>query len=187
VPIAATAFIICFLLIAVIAWAAVMAHGRMWRKVAALTALLALIPVGYVAIYELMGMPKPASTAFLMDFGQEHVVLAYDIHEDKAIFLWFEMPDGAKPRVFSFPYDSETVKRLQDASDEATAISRELKASLSDSDGTMRTRLEFTSGLEFNREMPEKPDPEEQDVMFFDPEAEEAESEDQAGLGYGQP
>ncbi|MBT5432455.1 MAG: hypothetical protein P8Q36_14310 [Alphaproteobacteria bacterium] len=186
-PIAATAFVICFLLIAVIAWAAVMAHGRMWRKVAALTALLALIPVGYVAIYELMGLPKPASTAFLNDFSRNHVVLAYDIHEDEAIFLWFEMPDGAEPRVFAFPYDSATVKRLQDASDEATAISSDLMARISDSDGTMRTRLEFTSELEFNRELPDKPDPEEDDVMFFEPETENTDSEDQTGLGYGQP
>ena len=185
--IASASFIISFLLIAVIAWAAVMSHGRLWRKVAALISLVLLIPVGYFTVYELMGLPKPAHSSIFVDFTENHRVLGYDIHEDKAIFLWFEMPGGAKPRVFSFPYDTETVARLQDAEDDARATASELFARLANADNEVRMRLEFTSDHEFNSNLPEKPDPEDEDVMFFDPDAAEDEEPFEPDSGYGQP
>ncbi len=158
-------FIICFMLAAVAGWAAVTSPGRLSRKIAALVALALLVPAGHGSISELLGRPKPASSAWLEDFTTYHTVIAWDIHEDKAIYLWFEMPDGKEPRVFAFAYDTATVSRLQKAGDKAKSLASKLLARLEQSGPAGTTRLEFTSQTEFRRELPRKPDPDDGEVF----------------------
>jgi hypothetical protein len=161
------AFLILFALCAVLAWVAVFSHGRLWRKVAALLALLALIPTTYVMVNELLGLPKPASTAWLQDLSDYRRVIGYDIREDKAIYLWLAMPDGQESRLFSFPYETETISRLQDAQERSEALASQLLARLVLNDGESRARLEFTNSTEFARELPKKPEVEEDDAIEF--------------------
>ena len=167
----AIAFVVCFLLAAFPAWVAVSSPGRVRRKIAALATLALLVPAGYVTVSELLGRPKPAASAFLEDFRAYHTVIAWDIHEDKAIYLWLEMPDGRDPRVFAFPYDTATVSRLQDAGEMAKALASKLLARLEETGRAGESRLEFTSQTEFRRELPRKPDPDEEDVFFFGKDA----------------
>ncbi len=165
-------FVVCFLLVALIAWAAVASAGKTWRKTAAVLALLALIPAGYLATTELLGRPKPASTAFLETFVEFRKVIAYDIHEDEAIFLWLDMGGGEEPRVFAFPYDKQTVSELQKAAERSESLASDLMARLERSEGRARTDLEFTSEVEFHRQLPAKPDDDADDgVLVFDPES----------------
>lgn len=162
-------FVVCFLLVALIAWVAVVSAGRTWRKAAAVLALLALIPAGYLATTELLGRPKPASIAVLEAFMEYRKVIAYDVHEGEAIFLWFDMGGGEEPRVFAFPYDKRTVSELQDAAERAESLASDLMARLERSEGRARTDLEFTSEVEFHRQLPSKPDDAGDDVLVFDP------------------
>lgn len=168
----AISFVACFMLAAVAGWAAVSSAGRLSRKIAALVALTLLVPAGYVSISELLGRPKPASSAWLEDFTTYHTVIAWDIHEDKAIYLWLEMPKGQEPRVFAFPYDTATVSRLQKAGDRAKSLASKLLARLEQTGPAGATRLEFTSQTEFRRELPDKPDPDDDDVFQFDGQSE---------------
>ncbi len=167
----AISFTVCFMLAAVAGWAAVSSAGRLSRKIAALVALTLLVPAGYVSISELLGRPKPASSAWLEDFTTYHTVIAWDIHEDKAIYLWLEMPDGQEPRVFAFPYDTATVSRLQKAGERAKSLASKLLARLEETGPSGTTRLEFTSQTEFRRELPSKPDPDDAEVFQFEEES----------------
>ena len=167
----AISFIVCFMLAAVAGWAAVTSPGRLSRKIAALVALALLVPAGYASVSELLGRPKPADNAWLEDFTTYHTVIAWDIHEDKAIYLWLEMPDGQEPRVFAFAYDTATVSRLQKAGERAKSLASKLLARLEESGPAGTTRLEFTSQTEFRRELPTKPDPDEGDVFELDEDA----------------
>lgn len=168
----AISFVACFMLAAVAGWAAVSSAGRLSRKIAALVALALLVPAGYGSISELLGRPKPASSAWLEDFTTYHTVIAWDIHEDKAIYLWLEMPDGQEPRVFAFPYDTATVSRLQKAGERAKSLASKLLARLEETGPAGTSRLEFTSQTEFRRELPAKPDPDDEDVFQFDGKSE---------------
>ncbi len=170
------AFAILFALCSVITWAAVFSRGRLWRKVVALLALIALVPAIYLAVSELLGLPKPASTAWLENFGEYRRLIAYDIHEDRAIYLWLDMADGTQPRVFSLPYDRDTVTRLQDAEDRANSLASQLLARESNEQGTRTEQWEFTNQTEFAQELPQKPDIEDDDAVVFD-----------SSLGYEQP
>lgn len=167
----AISFIVCFMLAAVAGWAAVSSAGRLSRKIAALVALTLLVPAGYGSISELLGRPKPASSAWLEDFTTYHTVIAWNIHEDKAIYLWLEMPDGQEPRVFAFPYDTATVSRLQKAGERAKSLASKLLARLEETGPAGTTRLEFTSQTEFRRELPSKPDPDDAEVFQFEEES----------------
>ena len=170
------AFLILFALCTVLAWVAVFSRGRLWRKVAALLALLALIPTTYVVVNELLGLPKPASTAWLQDLSNYRRVIGYDIREDKAIYLWLAMPDGQESRLFSFPYEAGTVSRLQDAQERSEALASQLLARLVLNEGESRAKLEFTNTTEFARELPKKPEIEDDAAIMFD-----------SSLGYGEP
>ncbi len=167
----AIAFIACFVLASVPALVAVSSGGRLRRKIAALAALALLVPAGYGAMSELLGRPRPASSALFEDFRSYHTVIAWDIHEDKAIYLWLEMPGGREPRVFAFPYDTATVSRLQEADERARSLASKLLARLEEARDGSTTRLEFTSQTEFRRELPRKPDPDEADVFFLGKDA----------------
>ena len=178
-------FLVMFALACVIAWAAVFARGRLWRKVAALLALVALVPAIFVAVSELLGLPKPASTAWLENLTEYQRVIAYDVHENQAIFLWLDAGDGTEPRVFSIPYDKETLTRLQGAEDRASSLASDLLARVSQEQGTRTDRWEFTNQTEFARELPKKPSLEEdEDVMEFNASDDTAAD---SSLGYGQP
>lgn len=150
-------FALCFALVAVVCWAAVTAPGRVWRKAVALAALFTLIPAGYGATQALMGLPLPARVAFFDDFSEYRRVVGYDIHEDRAIFLWLDMRDGRPPRVFGFPYDLQTVARLQKAEERATSLASPLLARLEEGGNVLARRLAFTSDVEFRRDLPAKP------------------------------
>ena len=163
----AISFIACFLLAAVAGWAAVTSAGRLSRKVAALVALTLLVPAGSISMSELLGRPKPASRAWFEDLVTYHTVIAWNIHEDKAIYLWLEMPDGEEPRVFAFPYDTATVSRLQKAGERARSMASQLLARLEDTGPAGTSRLEFTSQTDFRRELPAKPDPDDADVFEY--------------------
>jgi hypothetical protein len=170
------AFLLTFGLCAVIAWAAVFSRGRLWRKVVSLVALAALIPTLYLAVTELLGLPKPVSTTWLENFDEYRRVIAYDIHEDKAIYLWLDMIDGSEPRVFSIPYDKETLSRLQGAQERADSLASQLLARVATKQESRTGYWEFTNETEFVRELPEKPEVEDDDAIAFD-----------SSLGYGEP
>ncbi len=169
------AFLLTFALCAVIAWSAVFSRGRLWRKVAALLALVALVPTLYLAVTGLLGLPKPVGTAWLDNFTEYRRVIAYDIHEDKAIYLWLDMADGSEPRVFAIPYDKETVTRLQGAEDRANSLASQLLARVANEQENRTGYWEFTNQTEFVRELPQKPVAGENDAMAFD-----------SSLGYGE-
>jgi hypothetical protein len=178
-------FLFMFALACVIAWAAVFARGRLWRKIAALLALVALVPAIFVAVSELLGLPKPASTAWLENLTEYHRVIAYDVHESEAIFLWLDAGDGKEPRVFSIPYDKETLTRLQGAEDRASSLASDLLARVSQEQGTRTDRWKFTNQTEFARELPTKPTGDvNEGALEFD--ASDDSSAD-SSLGYGQP
>ena len=178
-------FLFMFALVCIITWAAVFTRGRLWRKVVALLALAALVPAIFIAISELLGLPKPASTAWLENLTEYQRVIAYDVHESEAIFLWLDAGDGKEPRVFSIPYDKETLTRLQGAEDRASSLASDLLARVSQEQGTRTDRWEFTNQTEFARELPTKP------TGYDDEGVLEFESSDDASsdssLGYGQP
>ncbi len=156
-PLSSIVFIVSFLIVAVIAWIAISGESRVSRKVLALAALAALVPTGYLTVSELLGRPKPASTEFLQDLGQYHRVIAYEINEDEAIYLWLRIVGSDQPRVFSFDYDTQTISRLQKAEDRARSLASSLLARV-ERDGTnVKNRLEFVSETEFKRALPRKP------------------------------
>lgn len=163
---ASVLFVITFALIAILAWAAIRAKGRAWRKAMALCALALLVPLLYIDVSELMGRPKPTSMEWFRDMREEVVVVGADIREGVAIYIWVRRKDEIEPRAYVLEWDQDTAVQLKETADLAEQMATDVMAKLpAEEEGAdQRTRLVFYA--EPQAALPEKPDPELPGMIF---------------------
>ena len=93
-------------------------HHAVRAKVGALALGAALMGAGYVGFTELMGQPKPAQLEWLRSASSQGKLLASEIREGEAIYIWVRFDDNAEPVAYKVPWSQETAKRLHEASRE---------------------------------------------------------------------
>jgi hypothetical protein len=159
-------YVVTFCLIAVLAWAAIRSTGRLWRKVAALGALLLLIPLVYLDVNELLGRPKPISQAWLENLEQEMIVVGADIREGDAIYLWVRAKGELAPRAYVLAWDAGTADALKEASDTARDMATNLMVKLSTEEGTVNRQDDMVFYPEPQQPLPAKGGEETQGMML---------------------
>lgn len=97
------------------AWLAVGVGSRMSYRVGAVCTLIVGLGVGFVAITELMGRPKPIEQAWLERDQPAARVLAMRLEKDRAIYLWLLLPGETAPRSYALPWMRRTAEKLDDA------------------------------------------------------------------------
>lgn len=80
--------------------------------------LIALLLSG-VASSQLLSLPKPIGHEWLKQNVNKAIVLAVDIQEGRAIYLWLKLDDSDKPLYYSMPWDLKVALQLQRAMAEA--------------------------------------------------------------------
>lgn len=86
-----------------------------------------LMAVGYASFAELLGRPKPASLEWASAATAEATVVASDMREGKAIYLWL-LKDGAEaPRAYVLPWSMQAGRALHEATAEAEAQGTKVK------------------------------------------------------------
>ncbi len=159
-------FAATFVLMAILAWSAIRARGKLWRKLAALGALAVLVPLLYIDAMGLMGRPKPITMEWFRDFHQGAVLVGADIREGVAIYIWLRHEGEIEPRAYVLDWDRDTAVRLKEAADTAQEMATDVMVRLSKEDATIEER----SGLVFYAEpqpaLPEKPPPDEPGMIF---------------------
>lgn len=103
------------LLVGGLAWIAVWSPRRPSIKLAATGLATLALPVGYAALADLPGRPKPVRDEWLQTAAAEAVVLAFAMREGKAIHLWLELPGLDEPRAYRLPWSRKLAQELQDA------------------------------------------------------------------------
>lgn len=88
--------------------------GRIRRTVSVI-ALGLMATVGYLAVIELQGRPRPI--AFDMFAAQEREVLAFRFIEGEAIFLWTS--GEGEPMSWRLPWNAEQARKLYSLTEEA--------------------------------------------------------------------
>lgn len=117
---------------------AVWSPRRPAAKLAALLLALLLLPLGYLALVDLPGRPKPVRDEWLHARATEAVVLAFDLQEGKAIHLWLRLPGLEEPRAYRLPWSLPLARQLQEAARAAeksgteVAMRRPFESSLDD-------------------------------------------------------
>lgn len=162
-------FVVTICLVAVLAWAAIRSSGRTWRKVVALGALAALVPIIYVDVIELLGRPKPTTMEWIEDFKEGLVVVGADIREGHAIYLWVRMRGELEPRAYELPWDPDTATSLKETSDLAQDMATDVMVKLSEEVGTIDRQQNMVFYAEPQQPLPDKPDPGEPPGMLLQP------------------
>ena len=77
---------------------------------------------GYAAFVELLGRVKPATLEWARRAVPEATVLAHQLSEDQAIYLWIVLDDETEPRSYVLPWDEDQARQLHEAATSAKRI-----------------------------------------------------------------
>ncbi len=75
----------------------------------------ALMATSYGGFVELLGRPKPADLEWVARNTSEATVLASDMREGEAIYLWLQLDDIDEPRAYVLPWSLAAARQLHGA------------------------------------------------------------------------
>lgn len=84
-------------------------------KIGAIVLAVGLFGSGYVTIVELLGRPKPIDTEWFGAHLADARVVAAEMHEDVAIYLWLAVDGDNSPRSYALPWSQQTAQQLNGA------------------------------------------------------------------------
>lgn len=88
-----------------------------------------LMATAYAAYAELMGRPKPISLEWAARNATEATVVAADMREGEAIYLWLQLDEAPAPRAYALPWSLEAARELHQAQGEAAEEGTEVRMS----------------------------------------------------------
>lgn len=112
-------FIAIVVLAAILASIAAWAPRRTWVRVGALFVTLAIVPIAFFQVTELLSRPKPANYEWLRRNVDKVTVLSASFDERRAIYLWVRLEGDTQPRYYSLPWSTKLAETLQDTLEEA--------------------------------------------------------------------
>lgn len=116
----ASGFFVGFtLLAAVLANISFWSPRKLWVKLTALAVTIALVPLGYASITELLSRPKPVALEWLNRSAKEAKLVGASFDEGQAIYIWIVMPETREPRAYTLPWSIKTAQQLQEAQRDA--------------------------------------------------------------------
>ncbi len=98
---------------------AVWSRRRLGPRIVAVAVAALFIPVAYGAFSELLSRPKPAYLEWLRAQAEDAQVIAADMQEDVAIYLWLKLAGDTEPRYYVLPWSRPLAEQLQKATREA--------------------------------------------------------------------
>lgn len=104
-----------------LAWIAIRSAQRLSYRLGAMALAFALLTVGYVGLLELLGQPKPIELEWSRGSVQEADVLAADLREGQAIYLWLRSAAHDEPLSYRLPWNLDQARSLQEATRQAEA------------------------------------------------------------------
>jgi len=91
---------------------AVRAAAPVPQKVGALVLAAALLPLGYLAMAELLSRSKPVALDWWRAEAEEGTVVASHLMPEEGIHLWLLLEGAEEPRAFVLPWDRELAEAL---------------------------------------------------------------------------
>lgn len=104
---------------AALAAIAIRAPHMLWMRIGAVVLSGVLMITAYAGFAALLGRPKPANLEFGAGIAEEVTVLASDLREGQAIYLWLQMDHIEEPRAYVLPWSMEAARQLHRAQGEA--------------------------------------------------------------------
>jgi len=101
--------------------AALLANIGLWSahrlrvKLGALIAAALFLPTAYMSLVSLLSRPKPIELEWTQPAPDETTLLASQMKEDVAIYLWVDRQGLMEPRAYVLPWDEELARELHEA------------------------------------------------------------------------
>lgn len=108
-------YVLVVVIAAVLSGLAVWAQRALWIKVSAVVLAGLLMATAYASLADLLGKPKPIALEWNSRAVEEAAVLAVDMQENEAIYLWLKFDGSPKPRAYVLPWNMEMAKQLNQA------------------------------------------------------------------------
>jgi hypothetical protein len=99
---------------------AVWSPRKLTAKLVALGGALFLMPVSYVAYADLLSRPKPVDFEWWLGSSKEATVLAGQVAEGDALYVWLQLDGSEEPRAYRLPWSQQAAEELNKALDEAS-------------------------------------------------------------------
>jgi hypothetical protein len=112
-------FALVAVLAGLVASISIWAPRRLWIKLCALATAALFLPVAYVALMQLLSMPKPMTYEWWHGQADEATVVGSSLQEEQGIYLWLQLPDVPEPRAYVLPWSRDLAEQLQTALREA--------------------------------------------------------------------
>jgi len=112
-------FALVAVLAGLVASISIWAPRRLGIKLCALANAALFLPATYVALTQLLSMPKPVTFEWWHGQADEATVLSSSMQEEKGIYLWLQLPDVPEPRAYVLPWNQQMAEQLQAALREA--------------------------------------------------------------------
>jgi hypothetical protein len=94
---------------------------RLAVKLTALAVAVLFLPTAYFSMVTLLSRPKPILLEWTAPKADETTVIAAQMKEDVAIYLWVQRPDSDEPRAYVLPWDEQVARQLHEAQRAAEA------------------------------------------------------------------
>ncbi len=99
---------------AALASIAVWTPRRLRWKASAVALTAALSAAAYISLIDLLGRPKPVGMELASTVLSDATVVATELQEPDAIYLWLRLDDWATPRAYALPWSLDTARQLQE-------------------------------------------------------------------------
>ena len=107
------------LLVALLATISIWSPRTVRIKLAALIVSAAMMPAAYAGFSELLSKPKPVELEWMARQVAEADVVAADMQEGEAIYLWLKYPGSKTPRAYVLPWSEQAARQLHGAQQKA--------------------------------------------------------------------
>jgi len=115
------------LVAAALAAIAIRAPRPLALRAAAVALAGALMATGYAGFAELLGRPKPADLEWAARNTPEATVLASEMREGEAIYLWLQLENAGEPRAYVLPWSTDAARQLHEAQGRAEDTGTEVR------------------------------------------------------------
>jgi len=88
---------------------------RLWLRAGALTLAGVLLATSFGALAELLGRSKPTTLEWMRAQQDEATVIAHQMREGEAIFVWLQLETEDDPRAYALPWDEKKARELHEA------------------------------------------------------------------------
>ena len=105
------------LILLILAFYALTTASSFFNRIIITMLLIVGLGISFISFNHLLSLPKPVSMEWLYKNIKTVVIIGAKIDNEKAIYLWLDIPDTEEPRYYIFNWSEKLARQLKKALD----------------------------------------------------------------------